>query len=74
LPARFDYYLTAEAQGQSVIMSDDDQLTHRLRAHVTSLAEEIGERNVSNSEALQRAAAYIAAEWGALGYGVERLE
>ena len=56
-------------------MSDDDQLlTHRLRAHVTSLAEEIGERNVFNSEALRRAAAYIDAEWGALGYGVERLE
>jgi len=56
-------------------MSDDDQLlTHRLRAHVASLAEEIGERNVFNSEALRRAAAYIEAEWGALGYGVERLE
>ena len=47
---------------------------HRLRAHVTSLAEEIGERNVFNSEALRRAAAYIGAEWGAQGYGVERLK
>src|SRR6516165_5558094 len=56
-------------------MSDDNQLLiHRLRAHVTWLAEEIGERNVFNSEALRRAAAYIEAEWGALGYGVERLE
>ena len=56
-------------------MSDDDQLLmHRLRAHVTSLAEEIGERNVFNSEALRRAAAYIGAEWVALDYGVERLE
>ena len=56
-------------------MSDDDQLlTPRLRAHVTSLAEEIGERNVFNSEALRRAATYIEAEWDALGYGVERLE
>ena len=36
-----------------------------------SLAEEIGERNVFNSEALRRAAAYIEAEWGALGYGVD---
>ena len=54
-------------------MSDDDQLlTPRLRAHVTSLAEEIGERNVFNSEALRRAAVYIEAEWGA--HGVERLE
>ena len=56
-------------------MSEDDQsLPHRLRAHVTSLAEEIGERNVFNSEALRHAAAYIEAEWGALGYGVEPLE
>ena len=55
-------------------MPDDQLLTHRLRAHVASLAEEIGERNVFNSEALRRAAAYIEAEWGALGYGVERLE
>jgi hypothetical protein len=67
--------LIAEAQSEWVIMSDDDQLLmHRLRAHVTSLAEEIGERNVFNSEALRRAAAYIEAEWRALDYGVERLE
>src|SRR6516225_4797210 len=67
--------VSAEARGEAVTMSDDDQLlTHRLRAHVTSLAEEIGERNVFNSEALRRAAAYIEAEWGAQGYGVERLE
>jgi Zn-dependent M28 family amino/carboxypeptidase len=58
-----------------VTISDDDQLlTRRLRAHVTSLAEEIGERHVFNSEALRRAAAYIEAGWGAQGYGVERLE
>jgi acetylornithine deacetylase/succinyl-diaminopimelate desuccinylase-like protein len=58
-----------------VTISDDDQLLmHRLRTHVTSLAEGIGERNVFNPEALRRAASYIAAEWGALGYGVERLE
>ena len=69
-----DYYLIAEAVGQAVTMSDDDLLMHRLRAHVTSLAAEIGERNVFKSEALRRAAAYIEAEWGALGYGVERLE
>jgi hypothetical protein len=67
--------LIAEAQGEPVTMNDDDQLlTHRLRAHVNWLAEEIGERNVFNSEALRRAAAYIEAEWGALGYGVDRLE
>ena len=74
-PASADDYLIAKALGEVVTMSDDDQLlTHRLRAHVTSLAEEIGERNVFNSEALRRAAAYIEAEWNALGYGVERLE
>ena len=56
-------------------ISDDDQLLmHRLRTHVTSLAEGIGERNVFNPEALRRAASYIAAEWGALGYCVDRLE
>ena len=70
-----NYYLIAEAQGKPVTMNDDNQLlTHHLRAHVTSLAAEIGERNVFKSEALRRAAAYIEAEWGALGYGVERLE
>jgi hypothetical protein len=73
-PASPDCYLIAEALGEAVTMSDDHLLTHRLRAHVTSLAEEFGERNVFNSDALRRAAAYIEAEWGALGYGVERLE
>ena len=72
-PASLDYYLIAEAQGEAVTKSDDDQLLmHRLRAHVTSLAEEIGERNVLNSEALRRAAAYIEAEWDALGYALRK--
>ena len=54
-------------------MNDDNQLlTHHLRAHVTSLAEEIGERNVFKSEALRRAAAYIEAEWDALGYALRK--
>jgi len=67
--------LIAKTLGEAVTISDDDQLLmHRLRTHVTSLAEGIGERNVFNPEALRRAASYIAAEWGALGYGVERLE
>ena len=49
-PTSLDYYLLAEALGEAVTMSDDDQLLmHRLRAHVTLLAEEIGERNVFNS-------------------------
>ncbi len=55
-------------------MSNDEQaLTCRLRAHVEQLAGEIGERNVFAPEALERAAAYIEAAWGKLGYGVERL-
>ena len=67
--------MIAKTLGEAVTISDDDQLLmHRLRTHVTSLAEGIGERNVFNPEALRRAASYIAAEWGALGYGVERLE
>ena len=48
--------VSAESLCKTVTTSDDDLLTHRLRAHVTSLAEEIGERNVFNSEALRRAA------------------
>jgi Zn-dependent M28 family amino/carboxypeptidase len=56
-------------------MSGDDQvLTRRLRTHVERLAGAIGERNVFVPEALRQAAGYIEAEWGALGYGVERLE
>lgn len=49
-------------------------LTHRLQTHVERLAEDIGERNVFASEALQRAAVYIEDEWGTMGYDVERLE
>ncbi len=56
-------------------MSREDQvLAHRLRTHVERLAGEIGERNLFNSEALRRAAAYIEDEWGTLSYAVERLE
>ena len=56
-------------------MNGDDQvLTRRLRTHVERLAGAIGERNVFVPEALRRAAAYIEAEWGTLGYGVERIE
>ncbi len=55
-------------------MNDDDQLlTRRIRTHVERLAGEIGERNVFVPGALAKAAAYIEAEWGTLGYGVERL-
>lgn len=53
---------------------DDQILTHRLQAHVERLAGIIGERNVFVLEALRQAAAYIEAEWNALGYAVKRLE
>ena len=49
-------------------------LIYRLQTHVERLAEDIGERNVFASEALQRAAVYIEDEWGTMGYDVERLE
>ena len=45
-------------------------LEQRLRAHVETLAAEIGERNVWRAEALQAAAAYIRNAWSDLGYQV----
>jgi len=42
----------------------------RLRAHVTKLAAEIGERNVVRPAALHAAANYIRREWTAMGYPV----
>lgn len=49
-------------------------LETRLRAHVTTLAGEIGERNVFNPGSLDRAAEYIAAQWSEQGYEVARQE
>lgn len=45
-------------------------LSERLRAHVEMLAGNIGERNVFNPEALDRAASYIRGQWQAQGYVV----
>ena len=56
------------------IMGDDEtQMTGRLQAHVETLAEDIGERNVFRPAALNDAASYIESEWGRQGYGVSRL-
>jgi Zn-dependent M28 family amino/carboxypeptidase len=44
----------------------------KLRAHVQTLAGEIGVRNVFRREALQRAAAYIERTWRDQGYEVAR--
>lgn len=50
-----------------------EQLASALRRHVTHLAEEIGERNVSRRpRELAQAADDLAAEWSALGYPVGR--
>jgi Peptidase family M28 len=46
----------------------------RLRAHVVKLAAEIGDRNVFRPAALAAAADYIAGQWQAFGYRVERQE
>ncbi len=43
-------------------------LEHRLRAHVTMLAGDIGERSDSTYAALNRAAAYLDTVFGGLGY------
>ncbi len=45
-------------------------MADRLRAHVATLAIEIGERNVFRPQALHAAADYIRREWTAMGYPV----
>jgi hypothetical protein len=45
-------------------------LLARLRAHVETLAGDIGERNVFQPRALQQAAAFVADEWRGQGYDV----
>jgi Zn-dependent M28 family amino/carboxypeptidase len=50
-----------------------DELAERLKKHVTTLAEAIGERNVLLPAALRAAEDYIAGEWRAQGYDVRRL-
>jgi Zn-dependent M28 family amino/carboxypeptidase len=47
-------------------------LIDELARHVTSLAEDIGERNLSCIAALQSAASYIHEVWRSQGYAVER--
>jgi Zn-dependent M28 family amino/carboxypeptidase len=45
-------------------------IADRLRCHVRTLADEIGERNVYRPDALRRAAEYISGQFASLGYTV----
>lgn len=45
-------------------------MAERLRAHISKLAGEIGERNIFRPSALHAAADYIQAQWSAQGYQV----
>jgi len=47
-------------------------LADELRAHVEVLAGQIGERNVFNPQALERAAEYIEEQLAAVGYDMQR--
>src|SRR5690606_27149653 len=51
---------------------DELFLKDRLRAHVVRLAQGIGERNLEHPWELAEAADYVAAEFEALGFAVER--
>lgn len=54
----------------SVTADSVADLAERLRGHVEVLASDIGERNVFNTEALDRAAAYIREQWQRQGHTV----
>jgi Zn-dependent M28 family amino/carboxypeptidase len=51
-----------------------EELARRLRAHVETLADTIGERNVFRPQALAAARDYIEATWRAQGYAVQAQE
>jgi Zn-dependent M28 family amino/carboxypeptidase len=50
-----------------------EQVTDALKGHVYALADRIGERNLMLPEALHAAERYIAGQWEAQGYSVNRL-
>lgn len=50
--------------------SSPPELADRLYNHVVWLAENIGQRNILHSDALNETAAYIRNEWSAQGYAV----
>jgi hypothetical protein len=55
-------------------MSDDEHgMMRRLKAHVQTLAGDIGERNIWRPTALNDAAQYIDDQWNQQGYDVKRL-
>lgn len=59
--------------GLAPLDSEQAALARRLRAHVEALAEEIGQRNISNRGSLELAAAYISSSLKSMGYEVNRL-
>jgi hypothetical protein len=57
-----------------VIVNDDEKaMMRRLRAHVQTLAGDIGERNMWRAPALNDAAQYIGDQWNRQGYDVKPL-
>jgi len=63
----------ANAALGSILGTEDQALTQRLRTHVDQLAGEVGERNVFRPQALHAAASYIKHQWDEQGYAVEQL-
>jgi hypothetical protein len=62
-------------RGALAPLSDEERaIETELRAHVEKLAGEIGERNMFLPAALEAAAAYIRAEFTAMGYAVRAQE
>ena len=60
-------------QGALPALTDDEKQTvERLKKHVEKLAGEIGDRNLARPKALKLAEDYIAAEFAACGYTVQR--
>ncbi len=64
--------MTPVTGGQNGKQAASHELAARLERHVRTLAETIGERNVYRSAALTEAEAYIADQWQAMGYAVDR--
>jgi Zn-dependent M28 family amino/carboxypeptidase len=50
------------------LTGEQEALASRLRAHVVMLADEIGERNLSHYESLERARAYVVSELTGAGW------
>lgn len=66
--------VTAMSHGDHNLPStmEDENLVKQLRAHIETLAGEIGERNVFHPQELQQAADYVEKVWRDQGYEVSR--